>query len=106
MLRNVPACAKPDAIMLARMVEKLDQAYRLSWPTNQAIVQRDAHDFRSLRAFFIEQIEAIGEVGSEVVSSAETVVLVKTIVIGLERKWDDKVVASAVSYPERRSSPG
>lgn len=87
MLGDVPARTKPDAIMFTRMVEKLDQAYRLTWPTDETIVQRDAHDFRGLRAFFVEQIEAVGEVGSEVVGSAETVVLVEAIVIGLERKW-------------------
>ena len=44
MKRDVLAGAKPDTIVLARVVEKFHQANRFRWPTDEAVVQRHSHD--------------------------------------------------------------
>ena len=84
MICNVLAGAKPDTIVLARVVEKLHQANRLRWPTNEAVVQGHSHDLWSLCAFLVKQIEAIVEVGREVIRCAEAIVLIKAVVVGFE----------------------
>ena len=95
MLRNVLAGAEPDAVALARMVEEFDQACGLRGPADETIVQGNAHDFRDIGALFVKQIEAVNQVGGEVVGGAEAVILVEAIVVGLERKRDDQVAAFA-----------
>jgi len=84
MKRNVLTGAKPDTIVLARVVEKLHQANRLRWPTNEAVVQGHSHDLWSLCAFLVKQIEAIVEVGREVIRRAEAIVLIKAVVVGFK----------------------
>jgi hypothetical protein len=84
MICNVLAGAKPDTIVLARVVEKLHQANRLRWPTNEAVVQGHSHDLWSLCAFLVKQIEAIVEVGREVIRRAEAIVLIKAVVVGFK----------------------
>ena len=84
MICNVLARAKPDTIVLARVVEKLHQANRLRWPTNEAVVQGHSHDLWSLCAFLVKQIEAIVEVGREVIRRAEAIVLIKAVVVGFK----------------------
>ena len=84
MMCNVLAGAKPDTIVLARVVEKLHQSNRLRWPTNQAVVQRHSHDLWSFRSFLVEQIETVVQVSREVISRAEAIVLIKAVVVGFE----------------------
>jgi hypothetical protein len=97
MLGNVLAGAEPDAVMLARVIEEFDQAGGLCGPADETIVQGNAHHFRDIGALFVKQIEAVGQVGGEVVGGAEAVILVEAIVVGLERKRDDQVAAFAVT---------
>ena len=84
MLRNVFPGTEPNAVVLASVVEKFDQPDRLGRPANQAVVQRDTHDLRNLFSFLVQKVEAVDQVSGEFVSRAKPVVLVKTIVIGLE----------------------
>ena len=84
MKRNVLTGAKPDTIVLARVVEKLHQANRFRWPTDEAVVQRHSHDLWSLCSFLVEQIETVVQVSREVISRAEAIVLIKAVVVGFE----------------------
>src|SRR4029077_14567496 len=74
MKRNVLTGAKPDTIVLVRVVEKLHQANRFRWPTDEAVVQRHSHDLWTLCPFLVEQIEAVVEVGREIIRRAKPVI--------------------------------
>ena len=66
---------EPDAIVLAGMVEELDQSDRFGRPADQAVVQRDAHQFRRICSSWVQKVETVAQVCGEFVSSAEAVIL-------------------------------
>ena len=99
MLGDVPAGTKPDAIPFARMIQETDQPDRLRRPTNEAIVQRETHDLRSLGALFVKQVETIDHVLREFFGRAESRIAIESIVVGFKRVGDHQVSASAEPHP-------
>ena len=71
MLGNVAPGAEPDPVVPARIVEEPDQPDRAARPSNQPVVQRNAHDLRPFRSLLVEQVEAIGHVLRELVGGTE-----------------------------------
>ena len=100
MLCDVSPGAKPNPIVLLRMLQELDQSNRLGWPANEAIVQIDRHHLGMFGALFIEQIEAIHHVAGEAVGGAKAGILVESIVVRLEGRRDHKVAPLANFNPE------
>src|SRR5271156_2923944 len=94
--------AQPYAVVLAHVLEKLDQAHGLGWPADQAVVQRHAHDLWTLGALLVEKVEAIDHILREFVRGAEAGVAVEPVVVGLQRIWDHQMMAVAEFHPERQ----
>jgi hypothetical protein len=102
MIRNFLAGTEPDPIVLADMIEKLDQPHSFGRAANETVVQRDGHHFRSLCAFFVQKVEAVDQVGGELVGRAKAVILVEAVVIGFEREGNHQMIAARMFHPERQ----
>jgi hypothetical protein len=69
--RNVDAAADPDLLMLLDMVQKALQRHDAAGPSQQAAMHAHAQHLgcvqASRRAFGIERVKAVAQVGKEVV---------------------------------------
>src|SRR5258708_20638695 len=83
------ACAEPDLVVLAYMLEETDEADGAGRAADQSIMQPDAHELRVVATSSIDQIEAVAEIARELRGGAEAEIEVEAIVVRLERVGDD-----------------
>src|SRR5262249_45026645 len=83
-LGDIAPSAEPDTVVTADMFQKPYQPDRLARSPDQAVVQADAHQLRSLRSLRVEEIEGVDHVAREIVRAAEAGIAIETVVVGLE----------------------
>src|SRR5205085_5853848 len=76
--------ADPDAVVRAEMLDKSDQRLGAAGMTANAHVQPNRHHSGVLGAFLIEQVEAVAEIGEEILARPEHAAS-ELYIIGRER---------------------
>ena len=96
---NVKAAAEPHPCVALDVVEEARQGCSTSGTSDQATVQTDRHHLGSSFALGIEHVEAILQVGEELIATIEPLVRGKTHVVGVQRIRNDQVRLAIVGDP-------
>src|SRR4051812_44158271 len=68
---DLDAAAEPDAVMLLRVVEEPLQRHDPAGAADDAAMQSDRHHPRRLRPLLVQRVEAVLEIGVELVAGVE-----------------------------------
>ena len=90
-LGDLQPCRHPDAVVLADVVEEAHQGRSAAGPADQAAMQADRHHLRRRRAFLIEHVKTVLEIGEEFLAAAKALRGDKAHVVGVERVGDDEL---------------
>ena len=81
----------PDPVDACDVVEKTRERGGAAGPAGQPAVQADRHHLRRALAFGVEHVEAVAQIGEEVVAGGEALRVDEAHVVGVERVGNDQV---------------
>jgi hypothetical protein len=84
MMSDIDAPADPDISITAHIVEKASECGGAAWSTDKAAMQPNRHHLGRGFAFQIERIEAILEIGIELITRVEALASRETHVVDIE----------------------
>jgi hypothetical protein len=91
MLGDLASGADPHTVAVGDVVEKLDEAGDPTRAPGQPVVQRQGHQLGVVGAFRVHDLKAVDHVAGELLAGGNATVLVKPVVIGLERMRDNQM---------------
>jgi hypothetical protein len=93
---DVDPAREPDALMAGGVVDEAPERHDPAGPADQAAVEAHGHH---PPAFGIERVEAVAQIGLELVARVEALGRGEAHVVGVERVGDDELVAPARPDP-------
>ena len=97
---DVDAPREPDGLTPRRMFDEPPERHDAPRPPDEAAMQADRHHLRAAGlALGIEGVEAVPQIGEELVPGIETLRHGETHVVRVERVGDDQLVARADANP-------
>ena len=100
--RDVDAPAHPHPVVVADVVDEAGEGCGPARPAGQPAVQPHRHHPGRLRPFLVEDVEAVPEVGEELVARVEPLRGREPHVVGIEGVRDDEVGAAMFRVPVRQ----
>src|SRR5689334_2405687 len=95
MAGDIDAARQPDTLVLQDVIEETGKRLGAARPPGKAAMKADRHHLgRAAAALFIEAIEAILEVGEELVAAVEALRGGEAHVVGIERIGNDEMPAA------------
>src|SRR5690242_2120505 len=91
MARDIEPAADPDLVALDEVVEEFGQSVRAAGPAGDPAMKPDRHHPRRGLALVIELVEAVLEIGEEVIAGADAAGESEFRVVGVERVGDDEM---------------
>src|ERR1700722_5234486 len=90
-LRDLQPRRHPDAVVSPDVVEKAHQGRGAAGTSDDPAMQADRHHLRRGRAFGIEHVETILEIGEELIAAAEPLRIDEAHVVGIEAVGNDQM---------------
>src|SRR5882672_959071 len=84
MLRDLQPRRHPYLLVTRDVIKEPHQRRRAAWTANHAAMQADRHHLGRRLAFGIEYVEAVLEIGEELIAAAEPLRVDEAHVIGIE----------------------
>src|SRR5216684_8911006 len=84
MLRDLQPCRHPDSLMTHDVIKKPPERRRAARTADHAAMQAYRHHLRRRLAFGIEHVEAVLEIGEELIAAAEPLRVDEAHVVGIE----------------------
>ena len=91
MVGDVKAATEPHPFVALHIIEEAGQGCRTPGAPDEATVQTDRHHFGGGFALGIEDVEAIFQVGEELIATIKPLVGSKSHVVGIQRIRNDQV---------------
>src|SRR5437764_6669198 len=99
MPRDVDAAREPDALMPGGVVDKAFERGGAARPPGEATMQPDRHHARPRLALAIENVEAVLQIGEELITRVEALRRREAHVVRVEGIGDDQLRLAAGAVP-------
>src|SRR6266852_2332018 len=88
--RDVDPAADPDTLVALDMLDEADQRLGAAGMASEPHMEADRHHPRPLRSLLVQQIEAVAQIGEEILARTERAAA-ELHVVGGQRVGDDEV---------------
>src|SRR4029453_18800308 len=99
MVGDVEAATKPHPFVALYIIEEASQGCRPPRTSDEATVQTDRHHFGSGFTLGIEDVEAIPQIGEELLAAIKPLVGGESHIVGVQRIRNDQVRHTVISHP-------
>jgi hypothetical protein len=102
MVGDVDAPCHPDILMGTDVIQEPGQSRGASGAAGEAAMEADRHHLRRSFAFCVQRVEAVLEIGEELVARIEALRGRKAHVVGIQRIGHDQLLPVAMLFPIRQ----